>query len=138
MRILFTFVITCLLLVGCSGGNEINGRSLKTANRSVAKIKGRLPTEQRIEFEVSYWTLRDSLRKRDDFLDVVGGKSVEELIVLGKEVFEKRKTAGFKNYEQYQNWDQMIAQFTQERLDQNRHKKRKTQKDRDNSVIYSL
>ena len=138
MRILFTFIIGSLLLIGCTSGSEINGRSLKTANRSVAMMKNRLPTEQKIEFEVSYWTLRDSLRNRDDFLDTVDGKSVEEMIVLGRGVFEKRKSEGFKSYAKYQSWEQMIAKFTQERLEQNRHKKSKTEKDRANSVIYNL
>lgn len=139
MRFLSTvFVfIMCALLLGCSKGSEINGRSLKTANRSVSMIKDRLPTEQRIEFEVSYWTLRDSIKNKDEFLDAVDGKSADELIILGKEVFENRKNAGFKNYDQYNNWDQMIAKFTQERIDQNKHKKIDS-RDRNNSVLYKL
>ena len=139
MRILSTvFVfIMCVLLIGCSGGPEVSGRSLKSANKSVAKIKDRLPTEKRIEFEVSYWTLRDSIRNRDDFLDTVGGKNVEELIVLGKEVFQQRKDSGFKDYEQYNSWEQMIAKYTQERIDQNRRKK-PDPRDEGNSVLYKL
>ena len=139
MRILSTvFVfIMCVLLIGCSGGPEVSGRSLKSANKSVAKIKDRLPTEKRIEFEVSYWTLRDSIRNRDDFLDTVGGKNVEELIVLGKEVFQQRKDSGFKDYEQYSSWEQMIAKYTQERIDQNRRKK-PDPRDEGNSVLYKL
>ncbi|MCK5121573.1 MAG: hypothetical protein KAQ91_06295 [Methylococcales bacterium] len=139
MRFLSTvFVfIMCALLLGCSKGSEINGRSLKTANRSVSMIKDRLPTEQRIEFEVSYWTLRDSIKNKDEFLDAVDGKSADELIILGKEVFENRKNAGFKNYDQYNSWDQMIAKFTQERIDQNKHKKTDS-RDKNNSVLYKL
>ena len=139
MRFLSTvFVfIMCALLLGCSKGSEINGRSLKTANRSVSMIKDRLPTEQRIEFEVSYWTLRDSIKNKDEFLSTVDGKSADELIILGKEVFENRKNAGFKNYDQYNSWDQMIAKFTQERIDQNKHKKSDS-RDRNNSVLYKL
>lgn len=132
----FVFII-CTQLLGCSKGSEINGRSLKTANRSVSMIKNRLPTEQRIEFEVSYWTLRDSIKNKDEFLDNVDGKSADELIVLGKEVFKNRKNAGFKSYEQYNSWDQMIAKFTQERIDQNKHRKFDS-RDRANSVLYKL
>jgi len=127
----------CVLLIGCSGGPEVSGRSLKSANKSVARIKDRLPTEKRIEFEVSYWTLRDSIRDRDEFLDTVGGKNVEELIVLGKEVFQQRKDSGFKDYEQYSSWDQMIAKFTQQRIDQNKRKK-PDPRDEGNSVLYKL
>ena len=139
MRILSTvFVfIMCAFLMGCSGGPEVSGRSIKSANKSVARIKDRLAPEQRIEFEVSYWTLRDSIRNSDEFLDTVGGKNVEELIALGKEVFQQRKDAGFKDYEQYATWDQMIAKYTQQRIDQGK-RKRPDARDQSNNVLYTL
>lgn len=139
MRIIATvsIFIICTFLLGCTKGNEVNGRSLKTANRSVSMIKDRLPTEQRIEFEVSYWTIRDSIRQREEFLDTVDGKSVEELIVMGKEVFQQRKNSGFIAYDQYNSWEQMIAKFTQERIDQNKSKNFDP-RDSDNNVLYNL
>ncbi len=139
MRIMSTVLISFIfaLLVGCSSGGEVSGRSIKSANKSVIRIKNRLPTEQRIEFEVSYWTLRDSIKNREEFLDTVGGKTPEELIVLGKEIFQQRKNAGFKDYDQYNSWDQMIAKFTQDRIDQNKHRKRDP-RDAGNSVLYKL
>jgi hypothetical protein len=139
MRILSTvFVfIMCAFLMGCSGGPEVSGRSIKSANRSVARIKDRLSTEQRIEFETSYWTIRDSIRNKDEFLDTVGGKNVEELIALGKEVFQQRKDAGFKDYDQYTSWDQMIAKYTQQRIDQGK-RKRPDARDQSNNVLYKL
>ncbi len=139
MRILstaFVFAI-CISLTGCTSGNQINARSLKTANRSVGRIKDRLPTELRIEFEVSYWTLRDSIRDKNEFLDTVDGKTPEEIIVLGKEVFQQRKNAGFESYVQYNNWDQMITRFTQERINQNRSSKT-TRPPQNGSVLYQL
>jgi len=139
MRILSTILISFIfvLLVGCSSGGEVSGRSIKSANRSVIRIKNRLPTEQRIEFEVSYWTLRDAIKNREEFLDTVGGKTPDELIVLGKEIFQQRKNAGFKDYDQYNSWDQMIAKFTQDRIDQNKHRKRDP-RDAGNNVLYKL
>jgi len=139
MRILSTVLISFIfaLLVGCSSGGEVSGHSIKSANKSVIRIKNRLPTEQRIEFEVSYWTLRDSIKSREEFLDTVGGKTPDELIVLGKEIFQQRKNAGFKDYDQYNSWDQMIAKFTQDRIDQNKHRKRDP-RDAGNSVLYKL
>ncbi|MCF6251429.1 MAG: hypothetical protein L3J75_09190 [Methylococcaceae bacterium] len=139
MRILSTVLISFIfaLLVGCSSGGEVSGRSIRSANKSVIRIKNRLPTEQRIEFEVSYWTLRDSIKNKEEFLDTVGGKTPEELIVLGKEIFQQRKNAGFKDYDQYNSWDQMIAKFTQDRIDQNKHRKRDP-RDAGNSVLYKL
>ena len=63
-------------------------------------------------------------------------KTHEELIELGKGVFQQRKNDGFREYDKYGSWDQMITQFTQERLDQNKHKK--TDNRRNDSVIYNL
>ena len=139
MRVLstiFIFII-CTLLIGCSG-DEVSGRSIKSANRSVNRIKDRLPTEKRIEFEVSYWTLRDAYKDKEEFLDTVGGKNVEELIAMGKEVFQQRKNAGFKKYDQYDNWEHMIAENTQKRIDQNKHKQKSDPRDRSNNVLYTL
>lgn len=100
-------------------------------------IKDRLPTEQRIEFEVSYWIVRDAIKNKQAFLDLVDGKSAEEMIVLGKENFLQRKHSGFKAYEKYMSWEQMIAKFTQDRIDQGRHKK-SAGTERDNNVLYDL
>jgi hypothetical protein len=139
MRIVSTFFVffICALLLGCTSGNQVNGRSLKSANRSVNRIKNRLPTEKRIEFEISYWTLRDSIKDKDKFLDTISGKTPEELIILGKEVFQQRKNEGFKTYDEFINWDQMIAKYTQERIDQNKHKK-PIRKDNNDSILYNL
>ncbi len=115
--------IACASLIGCNKGQQINGSSLKTVNRSVAALKERLPLDQRVEFEVSFWTLRDEIRNNKEFLQAVDGKTPEQLIESGRELFSKRKAAGNKEYQQFTNWDQMIAQYTQERIDQNRKMK---------------
>ncbi|MDT4328411.1 DUF6694 family lipoprotein [Methylomonas sp. MED-D] len=107
---------------GCNKSNQINGSSMKTVNRSISHIKEKLPLDQRIEFEVSFWTLRDEIRDNGEFLNEIDGKTPEQLIEKGKELFAKRKAAGSKDYEEYANWDQMIAQYSQERIDQNRKK----------------
>ncbi len=131
--------LACTLLIGCNKSQQINGSSLKTVNRSINAIKDRLPLDQRIEFEVSFWTLRDEVRNNKEFLDAIDGKTPDQLIETGKELFLKRKASGNKDYAEYNNWDQMIAQFTQERIDQNR---KKTPDDRDkknpHSVTYKL
>ena len=114
--------IVCSLLIGCNRSHQINGSSMRTVSRSVNSIKEKLPLDQRIEFEVSYWSLRDELKNNKDFLNEIDGMTPEKLIAKGKEIFEKRKASGVKNYQQYANWDEMIAQYTQERIDQNRKK----------------
>jgi hypothetical protein len=139
MRIQSTIltILFCLSLTACNKGNEINGRSLRTANRSVSHLKDRLPIEKRIEFEVSYWSLRDAHRDRKEFLDIVDGKTPEELIEAGKNLFQERKNAGYKGYDQFDNWNQMVSEFTQQRKEQNR-RKRTDPRDRQNNVLYNL
>ena len=122
---------------GCSKGSQINGRSFKTALMSVRMIKDRLPQEQKIAFELSFWAIRTAYRNNKEFLDIVDGKTPDELIEVGKEVFAKRKAEGFKEYQQYANWDEMIAKYVKERDDQSTKKKRDP-RDAENSVLYKL
>ena len=95
---------------------------MKTVNRSVSHIKEKLPLDQRIEFEVSFWTLRDDIKDNEEFLKAVDGKTPDQLIAAGRDLFNKRKTNGHKEYEQFTTWEQMIAQYSQERIEQNRKK----------------
>ncbi len=113
-------VLAVLQLSACGRADEINGRSNRSAYRSVKMIKNRLPTEKRIEFEVSFWTIRDAHKSGDEFLKQVDGLNPDEIITKGKEIYNQRKSAGFKEYDKYQSWDDMIAQFSQERLEQDR------------------
>ena len=115
-------LLVCSLLVGCNKSHQINGSSMRTVNRSINSIKEKLPLDQRIEFEVSFWSLRDEIRNNKDFLNEIDGMTPDKLIAKGKEIFEQRKASGIKDYQKFANWDQMIAEYTQERIDQNRKK----------------
>jgi hypothetical protein len=100
-----------------------------------------LPPDNRIEFEVSFWTIRDAKKDDKEFLDAVDGKTPEEIIALGKEIYQERKTAGFKGYENYSSWEEMITQFGKERMDQDNRKgksKEAQDKDKANDVLYKL
>lgn len=119
---LLVLLACAMTMTGCNKGHQINGSSMRTVNRSMTSIKERLPLDQRIEYEVSFWTLRDELKDNQAFLDAVDGKTPEQLIETGKELFNKRKAAGYKDYEKFASWEQMIAQYSQERIDQNRKK----------------
>ncbi len=134
-------ILSCVTLIACSKGQEINGHNTATAYRSVKALKNRLPPDNRIEFEVSFWTIRDAKKDDKEFLDVVDGKKPEEIIAIGKEIYQERKAAGFKGYEQYSSWEEMIAKFGKERIDQeNRKGKSKEAQDKDkaNDVLYKL
>ncbi len=135
---IFIFILFSLLL-GCGSGSEINGRNLKTANQSVSMIKDRLSVEKRIEFEVSYWTVRDLKKNNRAFLATVDGKNADAIIIMGKEIFQQRKNDGFPKYEKYSNWDHMIAEYVQERLDQNKPRSQSQfNRDQANNVLYNL
>ncbi len=127
-------------LIGCSKGSQINGHTTRTAFRSVKALKNRLSPDARIEFEVSFWTLRDSIKDEKEFLNTVDGKTPEEIIAMGKELYQQRKNSGLAGYEKYANWDEMIAKFGKERIDQdNRKSKNQAEpKDRANDVLYKL
>ncbi|MDO8940126.1 MAG: hypothetical protein Q7U98_13320 [Methylicorpusculum sp.] len=130
---------SALSLFGCGSGGEINGRNSSTAFRSVKMIKERLPQEKRIQFEVSFWTIRDANKDESAFLDAVDGKNPDEIIMLGKEIYDQRKSQGFKEYEQYSSWEDMISKFGQERMNQDRTiKVDPRDRDKTNDVLYKL
>jgi hypothetical protein len=136
-------ILSCATLIACSKGQEINGHNTATAYRSVKALKNRLSPENRIEFEVSFWTIRDAKKDDKEFLDIVDGKKPEEIIAIGKEIYQERKAAGFKAYDEYSSWEDMIAKFGKERIDQdNRKGKSKEAQDKDkdkaNDVLYKL
>ncbi len=141
MKKLFTLllILSCTTLIACGKGQEINGHNTRTAYKSVKAIKNRLPEDSRIEYEVSFWTIRDAKKDDSEFLDTVDGKNPEEIIALGKEIYQERKNAGFKGYAQYSSWEEMIAKFGQERIDQNKPRSKNADpKDKANDLLYKL
>ncbi|MFA5982522.1 MAG: hypothetical protein WC782_00750 [Methylococcaceae bacterium] len=131
-------IFSCLTLVACGKGEQVNGHNMRTAYKSVKALKNRLPPDSRVEFEVSFWTIRDSLKTDEAFLDAVDGKKPQEIIALGKEIYQQRKNSGFPAYEQFSSWDQMIAKFGQERLDQEKGTRKTDPKDKANDILYKL
>jgi hypothetical protein len=133
-------MLGCTTLIACGRGQEINGHTTKTAYRSVKALKNRLPPDTRMEFEVAFWAIRDANKDDKVFLDIVDGKKPEEIIALGQEIYQQRKAAGFKGYEQYSSWEEMIAKFGKERMDQDSRKGalKESAKDKANDVLYNL
>jgi hypothetical protein len=131
--------LSCTALVACGRGSEVNGHSTKTAYRSVKGLKKYMTPEKQMEFEVSFWMLRDANKDDDAFLDVVDGKKPEEIVGLAKALYQERKTAGFKEYEKYATWEEMITKFGKERNEQDKHKKNKDddKKKPDDSILYN-
>ena len=134
-------ILSCTTLLACGKGQEINGHNTTTAYRSVKGIKNRLPVEKRIEFEVAFWTIRDAQKNDSDFLKAVDGKTPQEIIDAGQAIYQERKAAGFKDYDSYNSWDDMISKFGKERSDQDNKRlksKEVQEKDKANNVLYNL
>jgi hypothetical protein len=137
---LLFFIILCLALAACGRGQQINGHTTKTAYRSVKIIKEKLPPDNKVEFEVSFWTIRDAKTSDDEFLDAVDGKDPWEIIDMAKEIYQQRKTTGFKGYEKYNSWEEMIAQFDKERTDQE-HRRGSTKREdtrKNGTILYDM
>ncbi len=139
---LLLLILAFTSLVACSKGQEINGHTMKSAYKSVKGLKNRLAPEVRVEFEVAFWTVRDSIKSEDEFLKTVDGKTPLQVIEMGKEVYQQRKSTGFKAYEQYISWEDMIGKFGKERSDQENRKSvaknNDNAKDKANDVLYKL
>lgn len=131
-------ILCCSSLIACSKGSQINGHTTRTAYKSVKALKNRLSPDARIEFEVSFWTLRDSIKVDKEFLNAVDGKKPEEIIAMGKELYQQRKNTGYAGYEKYASWEEMIAKFGKERLDQDNRRIKEDPKDQANGVLYKL
>ncbi|WGS85097.1 hypothetical protein [Methylomonas sp. UP202] len=122
MKISFWFLVLsiCIALIACGNSNQINGKSMKTAHKSVAFIKEHLPANQRVEFEVAYWGLRNQIKDDAEFLKTIDNKTSTDIVELGKASFAKNKAAGVAEVVDYDNWDQMIAKQIEQRTEQDR------------------
>lgn len=135
---IFLICLTSIINAGCGGERKVNGRSNRVAALSVKKIKNYLPPDQRVPFEVGFWTIKAKYGNSDEFLDAVDGKTVSEIIASGKLIFEQRRAEGFEAYNQYDSWDDMIAKLIQERADQTIPYQPETERDKKNNVLYKL
>ncbi|WP_419617738.1 hypothetical protein [Thiolapillus sp.] len=140
MRKTFIFFICLftLIIAGCGGEPTIKAHNIQAAFKSLNRMKYYLPEEQRMEFEIGFWTIRDALGSGDEFLDTVDGKTAPEIIELGKKYFQQRKAAGIPAYTKYASWDDMINKVIAERKAQSIPKQKMTQRDKDNNVLYNL
>lgn len=118
---------TCLLvlllvagLVACGNGNQINGHTLKTANKSIKYIKERLPEDSKLEYELSFWTLRDEFKEDAQFLNAIDGKTPFELMELGQDSFNRRKAGGLAAYQNFTDWQAMLTDYSQKRATQSK------------------
>jgi hypothetical protein len=110
------------MLVGCNNGQKINGHTEKTAYRSIKMIKPRLQEEMRVEYEMSFWMIRDEKKDNAEFLKTVDEKTPAEIVAMGKEIYQKRKTEGVPEYQTYKSWEEMMAKYDRDRIAQGKAK----------------
>ena len=112
----FVYLISvCLLAVGCGKGDQINANSDNSLYRSVTTLQRRLPDQERVEFEVSFWSLKQFAADESTFRNQVNGKTVQEVIEMGKQNFAAQKAAGHADYIKFDSWETMIAGLVKER-----------------------
>ncbi len=140
MKILATLllIVASLSLTACNNGTKINGHTQKTTLKSVRFIKERLPPEKRIEFEVSFFTMRDTIKDNDEFLRQVDGKTPEEIIEVGKKLYAERKAQGMEEYNKYSSWEDMITKFSKEKSEQGKKNNVDPKDKSQGSVLYKL
>jgi hypothetical protein len=111
-------LLSCAILTACNNGQKINGHNEKTVYKSIQMIKPRLPESMRIEYEIAFGLSREAEKDNTIFFKSINGKTPSELIAMGKEIFQKRKIEGLADYQKYESWEAMIANYQKERAGQ--------------------
>ena len=127
-----------LLLMACNNGQKINGHSEKTVYRSVQMIKPRLPENTRLEYEISFGLLREAEKDNAIFFKSIDGKTPAELIAMGKEIFQQHKSEGLAEYQKYETWENMIANYQKERAAQKVETDIKKDSENNRAINYKL
>ncbi len=101
-------------------------------------MKRELPSDKRLEFEIAFWTLKDSYPKNSEFLDIVDDQGPDEIIELGKQHFNERKARGEQAYNKYASWEDMLAVVAAEREANALPQESISERDKNNNVLYKL
>ena len=108
-------LIFAVLLSACGQSDKINARSDRSMYRSLSGIQRNLPAQQKVEFQVSFWSLKQFAENEAEFRDQIHRKTVPEIIELGKENFAAQSAKGNAKFIKYATWDEMIAELVEER-----------------------
>jgi hypothetical protein len=138
MKKIILVLLGCTVLVACNSGQKINGHNEKTVYRSLQMIKPRLPENTRLEYEIAFGLLRETEKDNVIFFKSIDGKTPVELIAMGKEIFQQRKTEGVAAYQQHQNWDEMIKNYQQQRAAQKVETDIKKDSENNRAINYTL
>ena len=131
-------ILAVLGLTACNNSQKINGHNEKTVYKSIQMIKPRLPEATRVEYEIAFGLLREAQKDNAIFFKSIDGKTPSELIAMGKDIFQQRKTEGVAEYQKYQSWEEMMATHQQERAKQKVETDIKKDSENNRAVDYKL
>jgi hypothetical protein len=138
MKKIILVLLSCGILTACNNGQKINGHNEKTVYKSIQMIKMRLPEEKRVEYEIAFGLLREAEKDNAVFFKSIDGKTPSELIAMGKDIFQKHKTEGFAEYQQYSSWEEMMKHHQQERAKQKVETDIKKDSENNRAINYKL
>lgn len=121
--IAIALVAASLGLNGCEG-QRVNANSARSLTRSVAGIERKLPENKKVEFQVSFWSLKQFSESDAAFRKTVHGQTVDRIIEMGRENFENQKAKGNPEFTKYASWEVMVTELMQERRDNELRPKR--------------
>jgi hypothetical protein len=108
-------VACVVLLLGCGQSDKINASNDRSLYRSVTGLQQNLPVQEQVEFQVSFWSLKQYAKDDAEFRNLVHRKTVPEVIELGKQNFTRQYEAGNPDFTKYASWDAMIDELVTER-----------------------
>lgn len=119
---------------GCGQGPKVHANSDKQMYRSVATTMSRMSINNRIQFEVAFWSLHNSAKDKNKFREEINGKTPAEVVQMASADFNARKAAGEEGYSKYESWEDLIEKLKQERASYDEaHDKREPRKKRDSA-----
>ncbi|MGR9106485.1 MAG: DUF6694 family lipoprotein [Gammaproteobacteria bacterium] len=127
-------VICAGVLIGCGQSDKINASSESSLYRSVVGIQRSLPAKRQVEYQVSFWSLKQFAENESEFRKLVHRKSVEEIIELGKENFARQNEVGNPEFTKYASWDDMISNLLEERKQSELRPRKEDVRDQSNRI----
>ncbi len=132
--LVIVLLVFSFLFIGCGQNQRINATSTNAMLRSVGGILRHLPENERVAFQVSFWSLKQYADSDVSFRKSVHGKTVAEIVEMGKENYKIQAGAGNPEYIKFDSWEEMIVALIAERKESELRAPRQTAADGDNQI----
>ncbi|MCI0734185.1 MAG: hypothetical protein L0Y38_10245 [Methylococcaceae bacterium] len=120
--------------MGCGQSDKINASSDRSLYRSVSGVERTLAEKEQVEFQVSFWSLKQYAKSEIEFREMVHRKTAPEIIELGKRNFATQYESGNPDFTKYASWDAMIGELVEERKQSELRPKKSDPRDNDNLI----